>query len=85
MLQQVTDEFPKFINRHLQAGADPGLDFGGGLNCLFHVNSFFTLLFAIGNIAVWGACPWIRSCFQFILFELHIFQYGVARGVVEGG
>ena len=49
-------EFPKFINRHLQAGADPGLEFGG-LNCLFHVNSFLTLLFAIGNIAVWGACP----------------------------
>ena len=27
--------------------------FLGGLNCLFHVKRFLTLLFAIGNIAVW--------------------------------
>ena len=25
--------------------------------CLFHVRSFLTLLFAIGNIAIWGAWP----------------------------
>ena len=37
------------------AGADPELDFGGGgANCLFHVESVLTLLFAIGNIAVCG-------------------------------
>ena len=36
-------------------GVDPELDFGG-VNCLFHVKSFLTLLFAIGNIADWG--PW---------------------------
>ena len=34
------------------AGADPELDFGWGLNCIFHVKSFLKLLFAIGNIAV---------------------------------
>ena len=34
------------------AGADPELDFGWGLNCIFHVKSFLTLLLAIGNIAV---------------------------------
>ena len=28
---------------------DPERDFGGGLNCLFHVKSFLALLFAKGN------------------------------------
>ena len=39
-------------------------NWGGGLNCLFHIKGLLTLLFAIGNIAVWGAMaprlPWIR-------------------------
>ena len=34
-------------------GMDPELDFGG----LFHLKSSLTLLFAIWNIAVWGAMP----------------------------
>ena len=29
----------------------------GGHNCLFHLKSFLTLLFAIGNIAVGGHGP----------------------------
>ena len=33
---------------------DPELDFGRGPFCLFHVRSFLTLLFSIGNIAIWG-------------------------------
>ena len=42
-------------------GVNPELDFGGGLNCLFYVKSFLTLLSAIGNIAIWGVlAPWIH-------------------------
>ena len=46
---------------------DPKLDFGGGgasdsFHCLFHVRSFLTPLFAIGNITVWEG-PW--SCGPF--------------------
>ena len=39
-----------------KSGADPELDFED-LNYLLHVKSFLTLLFAIGNIAVWRPCP----------------------------
>ena len=47
------------------SGADPELDFGGhnpeldfgGFKFLFHVESFLTLLFAIGNIAIWVTWP----------------------------
>ena len=37
-------------------GHYPELDFGGH-KCHFHVKSFLTLLFTIGNIAIWGPCP----------------------------
>ena len=41
----------------VEAGADPELDFEGWrLNCLFHVKSFLSLLFAVRNVSVWG--PW---------------------------
>ena len=55
------------------AGADPELDFGGrGLYCLFHVRSFLTLLFAVGNIAIWVAmAPLIRPELTVILNLIH--------------
>ena len=45
--------FPSFF-LFIQGGSRAGLR-GGGHNFLFHVKSFLTLLFTIGNIAVWGA------------------------------
>jgi len=39
----------------LTSGVDTELEFwGGGLFCLFHLRSFLMLMFAIGNVAVWG-------------------------------
>ena len=45
----------------LQSGVDPELDLrGGGLNCLLHLETFLTLLFAIGNTAIWEVItPWV--------------------------
>ena len=40
--------------RSFGTGADLELDFEGGLNSLFHVKSFLTLLFSIENTAVCG-------------------------------
>ena len=34
---------------------DPELDLEAGLNYLCHVKSFLTIVFAIGNIAIWGS------------------------------
>ena len=39
----------------------------GSFYCLFSVGSFLTLLFAIGNVAIWEGTmtpspPWIRPC-----------------------
>ena len=53
-----------------QSGEDLVLNFGGpsdSFYCLFYVGSFFTLLFAIGNVAIWeGAMtpspPWVHPC-----------------------
>ena len=48
----------------------------GGDFLFFHVRSFLTLLFAIGNIAIWGghgpfpAPHWTRPCLQFICIDL---------------
>ena len=51
-------------------GHNPELDFGGH-NCLYRVKSFLTLLFAIGNIAIWGTMaprpPWIRPRCRYVL------------------
>ena len=49
------------------SGADTELEFGGGgasdlFNWLFHVRSFTTLLFAVGNVTIFeGPCPTTRS------------------------
>ena len=40
-------------------GADPEIDFEGGIIVFFHVKSFLTLLFAIESITVSG--PWPPS------------------------
>ena len=54
---------PQYQGPELDFGRhNPKLDFGGH-KCLFHVKSYLTVLFGIGNIAVWGAmAPWICPC-----------------------
>ena len=42
---------------HWTLGALSRTGLWGDHKCLFHVKSFLTLLFAVGNIAVWGHGP----------------------------
>ena len=53
-----------------KSGAGLVLDFGSpsdSFTCLFVVGGFLTLLFAIGNVAIWEeimtpSLPWINPC-----------------------
>ena len=67
-------------------GRNPELDFWGDHKCLFHVKSFITLLFAIGNIAVWGSCPpapWIRPRFQTLIVASSIFSVVIPAMIAD--
>ena len=62
----------------------------GGPNCLFHVKSFLKLLFAIGNIAVWGGgvmpsgSRGVRLLLehQSVFVVLEVFKFPIEKGVI---